>query len=82
METPGRGEDIGPIGLFAGLSLASAAWMWIYGMIRADPDFANSLWQLQRVAYLPLLVFLFQFALEVDDRRARSWERSSSRRRA
>jgi hypothetical protein len=34
--------------------------MWIYGMARGNADVPNSLWQLQRVAYLPALVFLFQ----------------------
>jgi O-Antigen ligase len=52
----------GPIGLFAGLSLAGAAWMWAYGVARGDADVASSLWQMQRVAYLPLLVFLSQLA--------------------
>ena len=32
----------------------------MYGMARADPDVASSLWQVQRVVYLPALVFLFQ----------------------
>lgn len=52
----------GPIGLFAGVSLAGAAWMWVYGMARGDADVASSLWQMQRVAYLPLLVVLSQLA--------------------
>ena len=58
-----RGDDdgdAGPIGPFAALSLAGAAWMWVYGMARGDADVANSLWQVQRVAYLPLLVLLFR----------------------
>jgi hypothetical protein len=52
----------GPIGPFAWLSLAGAAWMWAYGVARGDADVASSLWQIQRVAYLPLLVVLFQLA--------------------
>jgi hypothetical protein len=49
-----------PMGWFAGLSLAGAAWMWVYGMARGDANVPNSLWQLQRVAYLPAMVLLFQ----------------------
>jgi hypothetical protein len=56
-------ESAGPIGRFAALSLAGAAWMWVYGVARGDADVASSFWQVQRVAYLPLLVFLFQRAL-------------------
>jgi O-antigen ligase len=52
----------GPIGFFAGASLAATAWMWVYGVARGDADVASSLWQVQRVAYLPLLVFLFLLA--------------------
>jgi O-antigen ligase len=37
--------------------------MWVYGMARGDVDFSSSLWQVQRVAYLPALVFLFQTGL-------------------
>jgi O-antigen ligase len=56
----GRSADgeAGPIGLFAGVTLAGAAWMWAYGMSRDAADVASSLWQVQRVAYLPLLVLL------------------------
>jgi O-antigen ligase len=53
-------ENASPMAWFAGLSLAGAAWMWIYGLARGNADVPNSLWQLQRVAYLPALVFLFQ----------------------
>ncbi|MGD0526164.1 MAG: O-antigen ligase family protein [Polyangiaceae bacterium] len=52
--------DVGPIGWLAGMSLAAVTWMWAYGMGRADPDVSSSLWQVQRVVYLPALVFLFQ----------------------
>ncbi len=52
--------DVGPIGGFAAVSLAAAAWMWLYGMARGDADVPSSLWQVQRVVYLPALVFLFQ----------------------
>ncbi|HEY3822315.1 MAG TPA: hypothetical protein VGL81_34355 [Polyangiaceae bacterium] len=52
--------DMGPIGGFAAMSLVAAAWMWLYGVARGDADVPSSLWQVQRVAYLPALVFLFQ----------------------
>src|SRR5580658_1104972 len=52
----------GPVGFFAGLSLAGAAWMWAYGIAMGGADVGSSLWQVQRVAYLPALVFLFQLA--------------------
>jgi hypothetical protein len=52
----------GPMGWFAALSLAGAAWMWVYGMARGDADVASSLWQVQRVAYLPVLALLFHLA--------------------
>ena len=62
IDGPPDAEAAGPIGPFAALSLAGAAWMWVYGMLRGDADVANSLWQVQRVVYLPLLVFLFRMA--------------------
>src|SRR4029077_15316936 len=46
----------------AGLSLAGAVWMWVYGMTRGDADVAKSLWQVQHVAYVPILTFLFLLA--------------------
>ena len=55
-------ERGGPMMWFAGLSVAGAAWMWVYGMASGGADVANSLWQVQRVVYLPALVFLFQLA--------------------
>jgi hypothetical protein len=62
VDGPRGAESAGPMRWFAGLTLAGAAWMWVYGMARGDADVANSLWQVQRVAYLPILVFLFQMA--------------------
>jgi hypothetical protein len=52
----------GPIGTFAALSLGGVTWMWIYGVARGDAEIASSLWQVQRVAYLPLVLLLFQLA--------------------
>jgi O-antigen ligase len=67
IDGPRRPGSAGPIGLFAGVSLAGAAWMWVYGMARGGADVGSSLWQIQRVAYLPLLVFLFQIAFRTAD---------------
>ncbi len=52
----------GPIAPFAILSLAAVAWMWLYGVGRGDADVGSSLWQVQRVAYIPALILLFQLA--------------------
>jgi len=60
IDGPRGAESAAPMRWFAGLSLAGAAWMWAYGIARGDADIASSLWQIQRVAYLPVLVFLFQ----------------------
>jgi O-antigen ligase len=57
----GDAESASPMAWFAGMSLAATAWMWVYGMARGGADVPNSLWQLQRVSYLPALVFLFQW---------------------
>ncbi len=43
------------------LCVGSAAWVWIYGMASGG-EFAPSLWQVQRVIYLPLVFLLFQAA--------------------
>ena len=56
-----------PMALFAVVSLAGAAWMWIYGWVRGGADIASSLWQLQRIAYLPVLFFAFHRAFRVSD---------------
>jgi len=46
----------------AQLALAGAGYVWISGMVRGG-EFSWSLWQLQRVVYLPILFFLFHLAL-------------------
>jgi O-antigen ligase len=48
----------GPIGWFAALTIAGAVWVEAYGIARGGADVASSFWQIQRVVYLPLLVFL------------------------
>jgi O-antigen ligase len=52
-----------PMRIFAIVSLAGVAWMWTWGMARGEADVASSLWQVQRVVYLPLVYFLFEIAL-------------------
>jgi O-antigen ligase len=37
--------------------------MWLWGIARGGADFASSLWQVQRVGYLPIFFFLFAVAL-------------------
>jgi O-antigen ligase len=58
--------DIGPsprpMRLFTLACVAGAFWMWTFGMARGDSDFASSLWQVQRVVYLPIVFFLFDRA--------------------
>jgi hypothetical protein len=46
----------------AWVALLGAGYVWIAGMLRGG-DFNMSLWQLQRVIYLPLLFLLWQVAL-------------------
>lgn len=62
-------QHAGPMRLFVALSLGAASWMWIWGVARGGADVASSLWQMQRVVYLPLVFFLFQLSL----RSARDW---------
>jgi hypothetical protein len=44
------------------LSFAGTAWVWTWGIVTGG-DFGKSLWQLNRVMYLPLIFYLFQFGL-------------------
>lgn len=59
----GRVAGASPMPLFAALSLGGAAWMWLWGAMRGGADYASSLWQMQRVVYLPIVFFLFHLAL-------------------
>jgi hypothetical protein len=45
------------------VAVAGAAWMWAWGMVRGDADVASSLWQLQRVGYVPLVFALFSLGI-------------------
>jgi hypothetical protein len=51
-----------PLVRLAHLALLSTAWVWVFGMARGG-DFGKSLWQLNRVMYLPALFLLFQLSL-------------------
>jgi hypothetical protein len=51
-----------PLVQLAYLALLSTAWVWIMGMARGG-DFKMSLWQLNRVMYLPVVFLLFQSGL-------------------
>jgi disulfide bond formation protein DsbB len=45
--------------------------MWLWGMARGGADVSSSLWQMQRVVYLPLFFILFEIALRgPSDRKA------------
>ncbi len=46
----------------AALVLGCVAAMWAYGMARGDADVASSLWQVQRMVYLPVVFLLFRAA--------------------
>jgi hypothetical protein len=46
----------------AKVSLASTAFVWVSGMVRGG-DFGKSLWQLEKVLYVPLLFLLFNASL-------------------
>ncbi|MGH7326886.1 MAG: hypothetical protein ACREJX_00920, partial [Polyangiaceae bacterium] len=52
-----------PLRMFLVLTLAAAGCMWIYGMAQGGADVASSLWQVQRVVYLPIFCFVFLAAL-------------------
>jgi O-antigen ligase len=49
-----------PMRVFALVCMAGAGWIWIYGALRGDFNFAFSLWQMQRIIYLPIVVVLCQ----------------------
>jgi hypothetical protein len=57
----------GPLRTLAVLVLAATAWLWVWGMVRGDADAASGLWQVQRVVYIPLLLFLFDDGLRPAD---------------
>jgi hypothetical protein len=52
-----------PMRAFAWVSLGGAAWVWLFGVARGGADVGSSLWQVQRVVYLPLWFLLFDRAI-------------------
>ncbi len=56
-----------PLNVLAIVCIAGIAWAWTYGWSRGGADVASSLWQVERVAYLPILYFGFQSALRPRD---------------
>lgn len=54
-----------PMRIAAWTCIGGALWMWTYGLLQSDFDFGSSLWQVQRVIYLPIVFFLFRHALRV-----------------
>lgn len=59
-----------PMRRFVFVSLMGAAWMWFWGMVQGGADVASSLWQVQRVVYLPIWYLLFEAALRGPSHRA------------
>jgi hypothetical protein len=62
LDRHGRVATPTPLLRLAALSLAGTAYVWISGMVRGG-DFRMSLWQVEKVFYLPVLFLLFQSAL-------------------
>jgi hypothetical protein len=58
----GRVSAPEPLVVLAKVSIASTAFVWISGMVRGG-DFGKSLWQLEKVLYVPLLFLLFNASL-------------------
>jgi O-antigen ligase len=56
-----------PLRIFAAASIAGVALAWTYGSLSGGADVASSLWQVERVIYLPVLFFAFQRAFRPSD---------------
>jgi O-antigen ligase len=56
-------ETARPMRFFSALTIFGAFLLEGWGTLHGGMDFGSSLWQLQRIVYLPLLFFLFHFAL-------------------
>ncbi len=67
IDKPGRIAGARPMRLAVVVALGGMTWMWVYGMVRGGADVASSLWQVQRVVYLPLVFFAFDYALRPKD---------------
>ena len=58
----GQIQTAWPLPIAAMISLAGVALAWAYGISRGGST-QDSLWQVQKIAYVPLLFFLFQAAV-------------------
>jgi O-antigen ligase len=56
-------ETASPMRFFSALTIFGAFVLEGWGILRGGMDFDSSLWQVQRIIYLPLLFFLFHYAL-------------------
>jgi hypothetical protein len=61
---PSLGDAAAPMRLSALACVAGALATWAWGMARGGADVASSLWQVQRVVYLPIVFFLFELSLQ------------------
>jgi hypothetical protein len=62
VDRAGQIETAWPLPIAAMISLCGVAFAWAYGLSRGGST-QDSLWQVQKIAYVPLLFFLFQAAV-------------------
>jgi hypothetical protein len=62
IDRAGRVPTPKPLVTLAKIALGGAMYVWIGGLVRGG-DFSMSLWQLQKVVYLPILFLLYHLAL-------------------
>jgi O-antigen ligase len=62
IDRAGQIETAWPLPIAAMISLAGVAFEWAYGISRGG-SLQDSLWQVQKIAYVPILFFLFQAAV-------------------
>jgi hypothetical protein len=55
-------ETASPMGLFAWVALSSIVALWTYGILRGG-SLSDSLWQVHKLLYVPVMFFLFQAGL-------------------
>ncbi len=59
----GRVPTASPMRWLVAIIPIAAIGMWLWGMARGGADVSSSLWQVQRVVYLPVVFLLFAVAL-------------------
>lgn len=62
LDRAGFVETASPLRFFGIVTICGALLIEVWGVLRGGMDFPNSLWQVQRIVYLPLLFFLFHYA--------------------